>query len=88
MGEITEDFLTKLGFSNDGTNVFTFISKDYLIDVYRYAVALKDRHWNCLIYTDDTKHILGDIVIQTIKQLKKVMEIFDIDLKSQKNLIA
>ena len=86
MEEITEDFLTKMGFSNDGADVFTFISKDYLIDVYRYAVALKDRHWHCTIYTDDTKHILGDIVIQTIKQLKKVMEIFDIDLNHRKIL--
>ena len=88
MEEITEDFLTKLGFSNDGTNVFTFISKDYLVDVWCCAVALRDRHWHCTIYTDDTKHILGDNVIQTIEQFEKAMEIFDIDLKSQKNLIA
>lgn len=86
MEEITEDFLTKMGFSNDGTDVFTFISKDYLIDVYRYAVALKDRHWNCLIYTGDTKHILGDIAIQTIEQFEKAMEIFDIDLNHRKIL--
>lgn len=44
MEEITEDFLTKLGFSNYGTNLFTFISKDYLVYVWCCAVALRDRH--------------------------------------------
>lgn len=88
MKEITEDFLTKMGFSNDGTGLFSvFICQDYLICIW-HSIAIKGRHWYCTIYTGDTKHMLGNVIIQTVEQFKKVMEIFDINLKSQKNLIV
>lgn len=87
MEEITKDFLTKIGFSNDGTSVFTFMSEDYLIKVV-YSIATKGRHWYCTIFTNDTSLMLGNVAIQTVEQFEKTMEIFDINLKSQKNLIA
>lgn len=79
MKEITEEFLVKSGFGKNGS-VFSYLGKDYVIDVWYCSFAIESRHWHCTIYSNDTSYIIGNVIVQTKEQLIKLLEIFNIGI--------
>lgn len=83
MKDITKDFLIKNGFREEYENIFTYSNQDYIIDVILYNEPLyHNRHWKIAILSS-TRYVIGDILVQTIEQFKKVMEICEVDLNSK-----
>ena len=78
--DITKDFLIKNGFRKEYENIFAYSNKEYIIDVILYNEPLyHNRHWKIIIFSS-TRYMIGNNLIQTVEQFKKVMEIYDIDL--------
>lgn len=82
MEDITKDFLIKKGFREEYENIFTYSNKEYIIDAIYYNKPLyHNRHWEILIFSS-TRLMIGHILVQTIEQFKKVMEICEVDLNN------
>ena len=83
MEDITKDFLIKKGFREEYENIFTYSNKKYTIDAIYYNKPLyHNRYWEILIFSS-TRFMIGHIIVQTIEQLKKTMEICDVDLNAK-----
>ena len=79
MDDITKDFLIKNGFREEYKNFFTYINKEYTIDAMYYEAPYNNRHWKIIIISS-TRYMVGNILVQTKEQFKKVMKICDVDL--------
>ena len=77
--DIAEEILEKNGFKNDGTNVFSYIGDNCAVDVWYHLIAIRNRHWHCIVYTGDIKFELGTAIIQTVDQLNNFLKIMDAD---------
>ena len=49
--DISEDILEKNGFKNDGTDVFSYIGENCAVNVWYHPIAIRNRHWHCIVYT-------------------------------------
>ena len=76
---ITKEFLIKNGFKEEYENIFTYSNKEYTIDAMYYEAPYNNRHWKIIIISS-TRYMVGNILVQTKEQFKKVMKICDVDL--------
>ena len=79
MNDITKDFLIKNGFREEYKNFFTYINKEYTIEVTRREIPFHNKWWRIIIYSS-TGFILGDILVQTQDEFSMIMELYDVDL--------
>lgn len=89
MEDITKDFLVKKGFREEFENVFTNKNKEYIIDIIYSESPIHNtlwetinRHWKIIIFSS-TRYMIANILVQTIEQFKKVMEICNVDLNNK-----
>lgn len=82
MEDITKDFLINKGFREEYENIFTYSNKEYTIDVMFYETPYYNKHWKIIIISS-TQYMIGNILVQTKEQFKKVMEICDIELNTK-----
>ena len=84
MADITKEFLVDNGFKKeygDYENIFTYINKEYTIEVIHREIPFHNKWWRILIYTS-TRFIVGDVLVQTTEQFKMVMDLYDVDLNN------
>ena len=79
MNDITKDFLIKNGFREEYKNFFTYINKEYTIEVTRREIPFHNKWWRIIIYSS-TGFILGYILVQTQDEFSMIMELYDVDL--------
>ena len=82
MADITKEFLVNNGFKKEYgeyENIFTYINKEYTIEVGHRKIPFHNKWWEILIYSP-TRSILGDVLVQTTEQFKMIMDLYDVDL--------
>lgn len=85
MADITKEFLVDNGFKKeygDYENIFTYINKEYTIEVIHREIPFHNKWWRILIYTS-TRFIVGDVLVQTTEQFKMIMDLYDVDLNNK-----
>ena len=82
MADITKEFLVNNGFKEEYENIFTYINKEYTIEVIHREIPFHNKWWRILIYST-TRFIVGDVLVQTTEQFKMIMELYDVDLNTK-----
>ena len=85
MEDITKEFLVNNGFKKEYgeyQNIFTYINKEYTIEVIHREIPFHNKWWRILIYSS-TRFIVGDVLVQTTEQFKMIMELYDVDLNNK-----
>ena len=87
MEEITENILLDNGFRDDNHDGFSYTGKGYAIDILYSNIPIKGRPWLCVVYSNNMRHILATMLIQTIEQFNDLMDETEIDFRL-KTLVA
>ena len=81
MEEITENILLDNGFRDDNHDGFSYTGKGYAIDILYSNIPIKGRPWLCVVYSNNMRHILATMLIQTIEQFNDLMDETEIDFR-------